>query len=74
MTIGGKPAEEWGEDHAAEPDAFAAADVRHDAWALLDQDYGDPVDAQDEKALPARSQYGDKLPAFLLTLVAGSLG
>jgi hypothetical protein len=71
MTIGGKPAEEWGEDTAPEPGAFAAADVRHDAWALLDQDYGDQVEARDEdKTLPVRPQSGEKLPALLLTLVA----
>lgn len=73
MTIGGKPAEEWGDEATPEPDAFAAAvDARHDAWALLDQDYGDDVDVRDEEeqALPARTQGGDKLPALLLTLVA----
>jgi len=70
MTIGGRPAEEWDEHPPAEPGAFAAADARHDAWALLDQDYGDQVEAREGEALPARSQSHEKLPAFLLVLVA----
>jgi hypothetical protein len=71
MTIGGQPAEQWGEETRPEPDAFAAAaDARNDAWALLDQDYGDEVDVREEKALPSRSQSGEKLPALLLVLVA----
>jgi gas vesicle protein len=71
MTIGGQPAEQWGEETKPEPDAFAAsADARNDAWALLDQDYGDEVDVREEKALPSRSQSGEKLPALLLVLVA----
>jgi hypothetical protein len=50
MTIGGQPAEQWGEETKPEPDAFAAsADARNDAWALLDQDYGDEVDVREEK-------------------------
>lgn len=69
MTIGGKPAEEWGDETMPEPDAFVAADARSDAWALLDQDFGDPVDEED-RSLPARTRSGEKLPALLLTIVA----
>jgi chromosome segregation ATPase len=71
MTIGGKPAEDWGEDSAPDNnDVFASADSRHDAWALLDQDYGDEVDKSVEERLPRRSQSGDKIPALLLVIVA----
>src|SRR5215207_8594705 len=71
MTIGGKPAEDWGENSAPEKtDVFAAADSRHDAWALLDQDYGDEVEKREEDRLPRVSQSGDKIPALLLVVVA----
>jgi gas vesicle protein len=71
MTIGGKPAEDWGEEAAPERNVFAAAaDARHDAWALLDQDYGDDGEAPEENRLPRTTQSGDKIPALLLTLVA----
>ena len=71
MTIGGKPAEDWGEDSAPDNnDVFATADSRHDAWALLDQDYGDEVDRSVEERLPRKSQSGDKIPALLLVIVA----
>ena len=71
MTIGGKPAEDWGEDSAPDKtDVFAAADSRHDAWALLDQDYGDQVEKREENRLPRASQSGDKIPALLLVVVA----
>lgn len=73
MNIGGKPAEEWGDNTTPETDAFATAvDARHDAWALLDQDYGDDDDVREEEetALPARTRSGDRLPALLLVLVA----
>ncbi len=71
MTIGGKPAEDWGEESAPDKtDVFAAADSRHDAWALLDQDYGDQVEKREEERLPRVSQSGDKIPALLLVVVA----
>ena len=71
MTIGGKPAEDWGEEGAPERNVFAAApDARHDAWALLDQDYGDEVETRDENRLPDTPKTGEKIPALLLTLVA----
>lgn len=71
MTIGGKPAEDWGEEETPERNVFAAAaDARHDAWALLDQDYGDEGEAREEDRLPRTTQSGDKIPALLLALVA----
>jgi chromosome segregation ATPase len=70
MTIGGKPAQDWADDTGPEPDAFAAgADARADAWALLDQDFADHVEEEDER-LPANSRFGEKLPALLLVVVA----